>query len=117
MKIHFHVATNDDNGNHTGLVTVVEVSDVIYLEGEPVTCRPDVKTFKIAGLSVPLHGYGRWVGNMCWDCALLESADIATIINWLRTLGWSCTEAESSLFDKFHNGRDITAEEIEALNA
>lgn len=117
MNIQLHLACNNDNGNHTGVVVAAEVLDTIYLEGDPVSCTAtSPSVLNIAGLSFNLKGYGRWVGNICWDCATLESTHVATIINYLRTLGWSCTEAESSLFDKFHSGQDITAQELEALN-
>lgn len=115
MKIQLHLACNNDNGNHTGLISAVEVLDTIYLEGEPVSLTIGHGAMSITGMRFDLNGYGRWVGNICWDCATLESADVATIINYLRTLGWSCTEAESGLFDKFHAGQEITAKELEEL--
>lgn len=112
IKLHF--ACNDDNGNHTGIVEAVEIEDVIYLEGEAVSLTlGQHNIINIAGLSFDISGYSRYIGNICWDCATLETAYAATIINYLRTLGWFCTEAESKIFDKFSSGQDITVDDLD----
>lgn len=115
MNIQLHFACNDDNGNHTGLAVAFEVMNTIYLEGDSISFTVQGNILSIAGLSFNIYQYNRYIGNIIWDCATLESQHVAAIINMLRVLGWTCTEAESVLFDKFHAGQDITAQEIEEL--
>ena len=116
MKMQLMLAVNDPrNGAHTGQVDQVEIDDLIYLEGEPVSCGTDGYSLEIDGLRFNLKGYGVWVGNMCWDCATLESVHVAKIVNHLRSLGWSCTEAETSLFEAYHDSKPITAKMLEDL--
>jgi len=115
MKMQLMLAVNDDNGMHTGQVDQVEVDDLICLEGEPVSCIYLPCALMIGSLWFEHKGYQTWVGNICWDCATLESVHIATIINYLRSIGWDCTEAETSLFEAYHNGNPITAKMLEDL--
>jgi len=116
MKMQLMLAVNDNNGMHTGQVDQVEVDDLICLAGEPVPCSTHLpRALRINSLRFKHKGYQTWVGNICWDCATLESAHIATIINYLRSIGWDCTEAETSLFEAYHNGKPITAKMLEDL--
>jgi hypothetical protein len=117
VKMQLMLAVNDHrNGNHTGQVDQVEVDDLIYLEGEPVSCNVNERqNLEVDNLRFYLENYNTWVGNICWDCATLESADIAKIVNYLRLIGWDCTEAETSLFDAYHDGEPITAKMLEDL--
>jgi hypothetical protein len=116
MKMHLMLAVNDSNGAHTGQVDRVEVDNLIYLEGDPVSCHALwPRTFEIDGLHFNLKGYKAWVGNMCWDCATLEHVHVSKIVEHLRSIGWGCTEAETSLFEAYHNRQPITAEILEDL--
>jgi len=118
MKVELMLAVNDENGNHSGEVDAVEILDWINLEGDSVPCYLSHQNkFLIIdnSLSFDLRGYATWVGNIIWDCAILDSVHVATIINYLRRQHWNCTEAESGLYDKYHSGEEITAEWLEEL--
>ena len=117
MKMQLMLAVNDyRNGAHTGQVDQVEVDNLdLCLEGEPVSCSYTPGKLEIDGLLFDVVGYGNWAGNWCWDCATLESVHVAKIVNHLRSIGWSCTEAETSLFDAYHTGENITAKMLEDL--
>jgi hypothetical protein len=115
MKMQLMLAVNDCNGVHTGQVDQVEVDDLIYLEGEPISCSHTLFELEVDSLLFKFSNYGTWVGNMCWDCVTLDGAHVAKIVNHLRSIGWSCTEAETSLFEAYHDGETITAKMLEEL--
>lgn len=117
MKMQLMLAVNDPrNGAHTGQVDQVEVDELdLCLEGDPVSCVYLPHAIMVCGLWFNHKGYQTRVGNWCWDCATLESVHVAAIINHLRSIGWDCTEAETGLFDAYHNDVEITAEMLEDL--
>lgn len=117
MKMHLMLAVNNHrNGRHTGQVDQVEIDEPdLCLEGKSVSCSYTPGKLEIDGLHFNVIGYGNWAGNWCWDCAMLEHIHIPRIIEHLRSIGWSCTEAETSLFEAYHNDRPITAKMIEDL--
>jgi hypothetical protein len=115
MKLHLMLAVNNEYGNRVGQVDRVEIDDLISLEGEPVSCVYLPQAVMVGSLWFNHEGYQTWVGNICWDCATLESKDVAAIINYLHKLGWSCTEAETGLFEAYHNDESITAKMLEDL--
>jgi hypothetical protein len=51
--------------------------------------------------------------SLCWDAAEMDGADVVRLLNHLRRLGgWSCVNAEASLF-KVWREREITAGDLE----
>jgi hypothetical protein len=119
MKMHLMLAVNDHHtGNFTGQVDQIEIDDLIYLEGQSASCQVQFhrpRWLEIGGLRFNLKGYRRWVGNICWDCATLEHIHVPRIIEHLRTIGWDCTEAETSLWEAYRDGQPITAKMLEDL--
>lgn len=116
---------NDDCGNLLDGVMDVEVDDLIQLEGpsifseilsEVVGTTPiawTIRIVEVAGAEFRHHYRRRYVGNSQWDSAKMLKAEVARLLNHLRTLdGWSCTEAEASLFEAWGN-REITVEDLE----
>lgn len=117
------LAVNDDHGNHTGRVAMVEVTDLLQLEGpgayEPLAdtpCQHTHGTLTIGERTWTIAGYAYLVGNMAWDCAHASADVVAEIVNYLMTLpGWNCIEGESRLYDKWHRRELFSAGELAAL--
>jgi hypothetical protein len=116
MKIKLMLAVNDyKNGLHTGEVNQVQIDDLISIEGPPVSCSSNGHKLELDRLYYNLKGYQTWAGNWCWDFAILESIHVARILNHLRDLGWSCFEAEASLFKKWETGQTILPSDLDVL--
>lgn len=100
--VHLHLACNNpDNGNHTGQVDSIQffggddLDPMLMLNGQDLVCRllnsmTDSTVFLRLGhlSSVVVHRYANWVGNWCWDAALVSAADAAKVANYLRSRGW-----------------------------
>jgi hypothetical protein len=120
-----HLAVNDDDGNHTGRVAVVQVVDLFELEGPgaydhmaDTHCQHAAGTLTIGERSWPIDGYATWVGNIVWDCAHVSADVVAEIVNYLRTLpDWDCIEAESSLYDKWNRRELFSGGELAELDS
>jgi hypothetical protein len=116
---------NDDCGNPRSIVENVEIDDLIRLEGpiifdenpdEPVGGTP-IRWLEIAvwigGRWFYHHGRSHHVGSLTWDSAEMDRADVVLMLNHLREIdGWSCIEAEASLFAAWAE-REITAGDLE----
>jgi hypothetical protein len=114
---------NDDDGNLLAVVSAVEVGELIQLEGPtefdgddlPAT-TPIAWTLRIVEVAVAVfrhRGRKRHVGNILWDSAEMDRAEVVRLLNHLRTLGgWSCLSAEASLFEAWER-REITVEDLE----
>jgi hypothetical protein len=116
---------NDHRGDPRSIITAIAVDDLIQLEGpvlfdedpdKPVGGTP-IRWLEIAvwigGRWFCHHGRSRHVGSLTWDAAEMGRADIVCLLNHLREIdGWSCIEAEASLFDVWGK-REITAGDLE----
>jgi hypothetical protein len=114
---------NDRHGNLVDLVDSVEVGELIQLEGpmefdgdESWGTTPIAWTgvgFWLSGRWFPSYDRRRYAGNLCWDSAAMDRAEVVRLLNHLRKLdGWSCLSAEASLFDVWEKG-EITVADIE----
>ena len=134
--MYVQLATNDDAGNHLGSVVLIEIDDLITLEGPGLydidsdgppadpcdECEYQAATtehgprLRIKDRTWPVSGYMRYTGNVCWDAAGLALADAVDLLNYLRGLKtWDCTEAEHGLYAKWHAGEDLTVADFERL--
>lgn len=101
--IHLHMACNNpDNGIHTGQVESIQVfgaddvDPMLMLTGPSARCRVwrSTKASKLRFLrlghipAIRVLSYATWVGNWCWDAALVSDADAAKVANYLRRRGW-----------------------------
>lgn len=102
------LACNDPrNGEHQGYIEALQIADVIQLEGARVRCFTMGGRLIVAGLTLPIHGYGVWAGNWCWDEVRLSTLDAWRLLEALRRERWSCGEAESVLYDAWDAGRAL----------
>lgn len=115
MRIGVMLAVNEPaTGLMSDRVPAVKIGDeVLSLEGAALPCSVRRNRLTIDGLKLHLSGYQIWVGNWCWDRAELESAAVARLVNHLRSRGWTCTDGESNLFDRYTCGAAITAQDLE----
>lgn len=117
---------NDDHGNPQLVVEAVEVDGLIQLEG-PAVYDDDLGELvgitlirwssagyvAVGGERFPDHNRRQCVGNLRWDSTEMDRDEVARLLDHLRTLvGWSCVEAETSLFEAWAMGK-ITAEVLE----
>jgi hypothetical protein len=59
------------------------------------------------------HNRSRHAGNILWDSAEMDRAEVTRLLNHLRKLdGWTCLSAETSLFRAWER-REITAADLE----
>lgn len=124
-RLTVHFCCNDDHGNPQLVVEQIEVGELILLEG-PAWFDEDlaelVGTTLIRWTNIGLwiggrwfrhHGRGRYVGNIHWDAAVMDRAEVARLLAYMRTLeGWSWVEAETSLAEAWAKG-EITVEALE----
>jgi hypothetical protein len=117
---------NDHRGNPLDFVQDVEVGELIRLEG-PFDFDGDMPRgttpfawYRWFPASVVIddeiflcHNRSRHAGSILWDAAEMDRAEVVRLLNHLRTIpGWSCVEAEASLFAAWKE-RDITAVDLE----
>lgn len=114
---------NDRHGNLLDVVDSVEVGELIQLEG-PTNFDDDdlpgttpiawtTRIVEVAGAEFRYHDRGRFAGNLCWDSAEMDRAEVVRLLNHLRKLGgWTCLSAETSLFRAWER-REITAADLE----
>lgn len=72
-------------------------------------------TVRIGRVTVPYKSSQSWVGNWCWDSYQIDPRDMLRVLNYLIRRGWHCTCGPTELFERFNEGREITAEEWERL--
>lgn len=117
-----HLAVNNANGLHTGHVDAIclyhdGITPLIDLEGYEVACgvAPDEDghdILQVADNAMRCYGYREFVGSLVWDACRISLADAAQVVNSLREHGWTCTEGYTELFEAYHAGRDITADDL-----
>jgi hypothetical protein len=119
------------NGSFAGELVGVAVADqVIHLE-TPYAIEPDARMPPGApmcrgkrwvsiddGTHVHMYrvaAYHVWVGNWCWDQAVMGWCDVERLLDQLRRLGWQCVEAESRLYRAWDSGEPLRDPLREAL--
>lgn len=121
------MACNDyRNGNHTGRVESINISDEsgygLQLVGDrPLSChvfhpeRIGMPRFLSIGhlRQIRIHSYGYWVGNIVWDEAAMDATELAKVVNYLRRRGWRCEGGYILLADKYERGEAFTAEDFQ----
>lgn len=116
LLVRVDIACNDpQSGSPQGFIEAVTITDMIQLEGPQLRCFRLGGRLVIAGLTLPLHGYGTWIGNWCWDEALLTELDAWRLLEALRRERWDCTEAVSELFNAWDAGRALEGPLARAL--
>lgn len=116
------LAVNDQDGSPTGRVIGIEILDWITLEGpifepdaapvcriEPVKDAPGLHWLRISRRRFPITSYDEYVGNIMWDSARMPRHIAADLLNYVRKLDrFDCTEAESTLYEKWQDGDKLT---------
>lgn len=70
----------------------------------------------IAGKHFPIVGYRSWVGNWCWDMAVMEGCTVLELLNWPRLRRFfDVTEAESRLFNWWKSGQPWTDSDLRLI--
>jgi hypothetical protein len=114
---------NDDAGNLLDVVSAVEVEGLIRLWGPAIFDGVElsgttpiawtIRIVDVAGVEFRHHGQRRFAGNLLWDSAEMDRAEVVRMLNYLRKRGgWSCMEAEVSLAQVWGE-REITVADIE----
>lgn len=119
------MACNDyRNGNHIGIVEVINIADEtgegLHLGGDrPQTCYPinaansrKPHFLRLGHLRLRIHGYRTWVGSWVWDEASMDATELAKAVNYLRKRGWHCEGGYVELADKYEGGEALTAEDF-----
>jgi len=116
MKIQLMLQCNHaEDGSHLGHVYTVQVPGIIEVEGLPLACEQDGRQLTVGTTTFPLIEYQAWVGNWCWDCAMVHSHDLAQLLMGLRGQGWQVNEAESGLFEAYEAGETLWVQDLERL--
>jgi len=116
------MACNDyRNGNHTGKVDAINITDEsgdgLHLVGDrPLSCGVTKSTnsgmprfLHIGHLRLRIHSYSIWVGSWCFDEASMDNDELAKSVNYLRKRGWRCEGGYVELADKYESSEDFTA--------
>jgi hypothetical protein len=117
---------NDEHGNLLDVVTAVEVGELIQLEGpidfddDDLRATTSFSWYRWFPAAVVIdgelffhRGRKRHVGNLLWDAAEMDRAEVVRLLNHLRKLGgWSCLSAETSMFAAWEE-REITVADLE----
>jgi hypothetical protein len=102
-----------NNGSFAGELVGVDVADIIRLE-TPYGMEPGARMppgapmargkrwFSVDdGRHVHMYrvaAYHQWVGNWCWDQAIMDWRDVERLLYQLRGIGFFCVEAESNFY-------------------
>lgn len=121
--IHLHLACNNpDNGNRTSGVESIQffgadsVDPMLMLNGKrlhfgfgwPANNR-QTRFLCLGHLStLRIISYATWVGNWCWDAALVSDADAAKVANYLRKRGWENEGGWVDMGDKWDSPAPFT---------
>jgi len=117
-KVSLMLAVNNpDNGRHTGKVGHIHIGDeLLELEGKLLTCKQDgIDVLVLGSERIPLQGYYQWVGNWCWDQAIIRAGHLTRVLRELMDNDWDCIAGESSLFEMWANGEVPTWEQLVPL--
>jgi len=99
-----------DNGAPTDRLFALEVEGLIHLEGDgPFRWDEITRRVSIDGIWYPVRSSrGTWVGNWCWDEALMDTRTVADLMESLRRSGrWDLTGGASDLYDVWESGEEI----------
>lgn len=126
--IHLHIACNNpDNGTRTGRVESIrffgadDVDPMLMLNGGPLRCRlwHSAKSRKPRFLrlghipAIRVVSYTTWVGNWCWDSALVSDADAAKVANYLRKRGWQNEGGWVDVGEKWESEEPFTEDDFQ----
>jgi hypothetical protein len=79
----------------------------------PVFRHVKVNQIQIGRRRYKTHGYRNWVGNWCWDCAILSIEDAVDVLNMLHARGdFHCEEARSDFYDQWNGGGKFTGADV-----
>lgn len=124
------LACNDENGNWDGKVRKIDIEELdLEIEifgfpedGIPYQVRKPEERWQGKGgpyirigdfREITTYSYGRYVGNIHWDCAVCLPPEVAELINHLiATKQAHCTAGECEIFDKLNAGQPITAHDL-----
>ncbi len=112
------LAVNDPaNGQFAGECDMLTIGGVITLEGDPTWVRlcnfehggaHEINRLFMCGCSLQVFSYRQWVGNWCWDAVEIQVKSAAGFMQLLRESShWTCTEAESDLFEAYQSGQPL----------
>ena len=121
------LCVNDpNNGNHTGRVEGIEFCvpgeldapiklESSYWDWGPACRRVDGgKHLKISRRTFPIRGYSTWVGNWCWDAAIVTVETANRILAYLQSQHdprgnsyWTVDHAYSEIYDAWEKGEAI----------
>ena len=125
--IHLHIACNDyRNGIHTGQVESIQffgaddVDPMLMLNGNRLVCgilysmKGRERYLRLGHLSaVEILSYTTWVGNWCWDSALVSDADAAKVANYLRKRGWQNEGGWIDIGEKWDSEEPFTEKDFQ----
>jgi len=118
------LAVNDvRNGLPRATVRQIHIGDeLLELEGPPLRWGiPGGRTLNIAsGSKLPLtsyhsfalKGFQQWVGNWCWDRAVIRVEHLPRFLRVLMDAGWDCISGESALFEMWQSGETPGIDEL-----
>lgn len=127
--ISLHLACNDpDNGNHTGQVDSIQfygsdnLDPMLMLHGRALRCVPwrsgggKTRFLRLGHFpAIRMPGYATWVGNWCWDAALISDDDAAKIANYLRKRGWHNEGGWVEMGDKWDSSEPFTGKDFQEV--
>jgi len=98
-----------------GPMELVENSEVDEVLIGTTKYDANKRSVVLGGVEFPHRGYGKWVGNICWDAARMEPDTVLSLLNHLKRLKWDCHCAEVTLFGRWREEGDLVAEDIISL--
>jgi hypothetical protein len=105
----------DRYGNYTGATGNIDIGeDGLTLEatmGDDAPCQVGGREITLAGQKYRHEGFTEHVGNIHWGCAAIRLSEAVRLVNHLRRLGWSLTEAPSEVHEAF-GLRDLTEADL-----
>lgn len=92
LRVVVSFACNDERGNLTERVESVAVGmDAVTLAGPPLAYREGAKV-QVGRRRFAHHGMSDWVGNWCWNGAMMDVAEARRLVAYLLERGW-CAES------------------------
>lgn len=92
-RARIHFAANDDRGNFTGRASAIEIE---LANGERIELAIETRVARFencirvggrGGIKARHYGWQEWIGNMCWDAAVIGEDDALKIARWLLEHG------------------------------
>lgn len=129
IRIPVMLCCNDpDNGNFADRLSALEIGpnmsfhSTAYYESREARMRWLTKDhvthgIAIAGKHFPIVGYRSWVGNWCWDMAMMEGRTVLELLNWPRLRRFfEISEAEQRLFNWWKAGQQWTDQDLRLIS-